>query len=45
MKQWHGLSRNYLKGKVGDQINALMAGVGFNLRQLWNFMAANPNTA
>jgi IS5 family transposase len=44
MKQGHGLSRNYLKGQAGDQINALMAGVGFNLRQLWNFMAVNPNT-
>lgn len=43
MKQSHGLSRNYLQGKVGDQINAIMAGVGFNLKQLWNFISANPH--
>jgi IS5 family transposase len=42
LKRGHCLSRNYLKGKVGDQINAIMAGVGFNLSQLWNFIKANP---
>ena len=33
-KQDHGLGRNYLKGKEGDRINALLAGCGFNLRKL-----------
>lgn len=40
MKQEHGLCRNDLKGKGGDQMNAVLAGVGFNLRQLWNFIKA-----
>lgn len=43
MKHGYCLSRNYLKGEVGDQINAIMAGIGFNLSQLWNFIKANPN--
>lgn len=30
----HRLDRNFLKGRVGDQINALLAGAGFNLRKL-----------
>jgi IS5 family transposase len=34
MKQDHRLDRNYLKGVSGDKINAIMAGVGFNLRKL-----------
>lgn len=36
MKFSHGLTRNYLKGIVGDTINALMAAIGFNLKQLIN---------
>jgi IS5 family transposase len=34
LKQDHRLHRNYLKGTEGDQINALLAGCGFNLRKL-----------
>ena len=34
MKQDHRMDRNYLKGVAGDKINAIMAGVGFNLRKL-----------
>jgi len=34
MKQSHGLGRNYLKGKAGDQINAICAAVGYNLTLL-----------
>jgi len=34
LKQNHRLQRNYLKGTEGDQINALLAGCGFNLRKL-----------
>ncbi|HEY9502438.1 MAG TPA: IS5/IS1182 family transposase, partial [Pyrinomonadaceae bacterium] len=33
-KQDHRLGRNYLKGKEGDRINALLSGCGFNLRKL-----------
>lgn len=36
-KSEHGLGRNYLKGQQGDQINALLAGCGFNLRKLCRF--------
>jgi len=28
------MGRNYLKGRKGDQINAALAGIGFNFRQL-----------
>jgi IS5 family transposase len=40
LKQEHKLERNHLLGKVGDQINALLTGCGFNLRKLWRFFAA-----
>ena len=33
-KHDHGLARNHLKGPMGDRINALLAGCGFNLRKL-----------
>ena len=32
LKQDHRMKRNYLKGQAGDQINALLVGSGFNLR-------------
>jgi hypothetical protein len=31
------MGRNFLKGMVGDQINALLAGIGANLRKLLAF--------
>ena len=34
MKSDHRMSRNYLKGKEGDQINALLCACGYNLRKL-----------
>ncbi|EDX82869.1 hypothetical protein S7335_47 [Synechococcus sp. PCC 7335] len=34
LKHDHALKRNFLKGKQGDCINALMAAYGFNLRKL-----------
>lgn len=34
LKQDNGMQRNYLKGKEGDQINALLSGCGFNIRKL-----------
>ncbi len=39
-KSDHSLGRNYLKGQVGDCINALLAGCGFNLRKLFHFLMA-----
>ncbi|MBP7875135.1 MAG: hypothetical protein KA023_10160, partial [Bacteroidales bacterium] len=32
--------RNYLKGQIGDKINALMAAAGFNFRRLLRKMKA-----
>lgn len=43
-KQDHGLGRNYLRGKAGDRVNALLSGCGFNLRKLWRFFAAMPSS-
>lgn len=34
LKSDHRLGRNYLKGSLGDSVNALLAGIGFNLRLL-----------
>jgi len=34
VKHDHRMERNYLKGKEGDRINAILAGCGFNLRKL-----------
>jgi transposase, IS5 family len=36
LKQDHRLGRNYLLGKIGDKINAVLAGCGFNLRKILN---------
>lgn len=41
-KQDHALKRNYLKGRNGDRINALLAGCGFNLRKLFCFFLSPP---
>ncbi len=32
LKSDHRMGRNYLKGVAGDEINALLAGIGFNFR-------------
>ncbi len=37
MKSDNRMGRNFLKGMVGDQINALLAGIGANLRKLLAF--------
>ena len=34
LKSDHRLSRNYLKGRLGDSLNGLLAGIGFNFRLL-----------
>lgn len=38
LKHDHALGRNFLKGKQGDRINALMAACGFNLRKLYRYI-------
>jgi IS5 family transposase len=43
-KQDHALGRNFLQGKVGDCMNALLAGCGFNLRKLYRFFAEEIQT-
>ena len=34
LKSDHRLGRNYLKGMLGDSLNGLLAGIGFNLMLL-----------
>ena len=34
------MGRNYIKGQIGDKINALMAAAGFNFRRLLRKMKA-----
>lgn len=34
------LRKNYLKGQKGDQINAILTGIGFNFRQITAILAA-----
>ena len=34
LKSEHRMDRNYLLGKDGDKINAILAGCGFNMRKL-----------
>lgn len=41
-KHDHGLSRNYLLGKVGDRINALLSGAAWNLKKLWRHFVEHP---
>jgi transposase, IS5 family len=41
-KQDHGMNRNYLLGKVGDRINALLSACGWNLKKLWRHFVEHP---
>jgi len=41
-KHDHGMDRNYLLGKVGDRINALLSGCAWNLKKLWRYYAEHP---
>jgi transposase, IS5 family len=34
MKHDNRMERNFLKGKEGDRINAILAGAGYNMRKL-----------
>ena len=36
IKHDHRMLRNYLKGAIGDQINTILAGTGFNLKKMLN---------
>jgi len=36
IKHDHRMLRNYLKGIIGDQLNTLLAGTGFNLKKMLN---------
>ena len=38
LKQDHRLSKNYLLGKLGDRVNAILSGCGFNLRKILNYL-------
>lgn len=44
-KQDHALGRNYLQGQLGDRINALLVGCGFNLRKLLRFFVSTAGVA
>lgn len=41
-KQDHGLTRNYLLGKVGDRINAMLSASAWNLKKLWRYFVEHP---
>ncbi len=38
LKHDNGMSKNWLKGKDGDMINALLSGCGYNMRKLLSFL-------
>lgn len=42
MKNDGWLGRNFLKGTLGNRMNALLAGAGHNLRKLLNWLEAHP---
>ncbi len=39
VKHDHGMARCHLKGRKGDQINAIFASIGFNFKQILNWIA------
>jgi transposase, IS5 family len=41
-KHDHGMDRNYLIGKLGDRINALLSGAAWNLKKLWRYFVEHP---
>lgn len=41
-KHDHGMNRNFLLGKVGDRINALLSGAAWNLKKLWHHFVTHP---
>ncbi len=36
IKHDHRMLRNYLKGVIGDQLNTILAGTGYNLKKMLN---------
>lgn len=44
LKEDHRLNRNFLLGKVGDMVNAVLTGCAFNLRKIMRLLPA-PTTA
>ena len=36
---WHRMDRNYLKGRLGDRINAVLAAAGYNFGLLLRWLA------
>ena len=38
LKGDHGMDRNHLKGRHGDQVNVKMAAVGYNFRRLLQWL-------
>ena len=40
LKAEHRMDRNYLKGKAGDRINAVLAAAGFNFHLLLRWFTA-----
>jgi IS5 family transposase len=41
-KHDHRMARNYLLGKVGDRLNALLSGCAWNLKKLWRYFVEHP---
>ena len=39
IKQNHRMLRNYLKGAAGNQLNTILAGIGFNLKKILNIIS------
>jgi IS5 family transposase len=43
LKNEHKLGRNYLLGKIGDKINAVLSGCAFNLNKIINYIKIEQN--
>ena len=41
-KHDHRMERNYLLGRAGDRINALLSGCAWNLKKLWRYFVEHP---
>ena len=41
-KHDHGMDRNFLLGKTGDRINAMLSACAWNLKKLWRHFVAHP---
>ena len=45
MKNQGCLGKNYLRGTLGDKLNAILCGCGHNIRKMLNFLRARPQPA